>query len=147
MREVIQKCRLKQWQLWYDYNIYCCAERKSLQRLKDFLARYDEWLISHFRWYCELYVPRSHALPVSIQVPPTLGFLVTRWFQRELPDWSGLSQLTNCYKGMIGLYVQQSHHNKLNLWVGQPQVFSGTQPKWFPNCYFVYITKYNSSFV
>lgn len=133
------------------YCIYCqCWEKKSLEAEKIFLARYDEWLMSCFRWNCELYMPRSHALPVSIQVPTTLGFLVTGWFQRELPDRLGLSQLINCYKGMIGWYMQ-SHHNKLNLWLDQPQVFSGTQPKWLPNwklmSFCVYITKYNSSFV
>ena len=55
---------------------------------------------------------RNHAVPVSVQVLATLGFLATGTFQREMADRSGLSQSTlsrvipAVLGGVIGLTQQ-----------------------------------------
>ncbi|XP_034035036.1 putative nuclease HARBI1 [Thalassophryne amazonica] len=74
----------------------------------DLLSESDDWLLSRFRLprqvlldLCAALEPRlkretrrTCAIPVSLQVLSTLGFLATGSFQREIADRSGITQST-----------------------------------------------------
>lgn len=93
--------------LLQDLNARIRRERLFHDR-RDFFRESDDWLMSRFRLprhllmeLCDLLEPqlrrntlRSHAIPVSVQVLSTLGFLATDSFQREIGDRSGISQPT-----------------------------------------------------
>ena len=120
---------------------------------QDLLANDDAWLMSRYRLprgvlldLCEELRPalerptrRNHAVPVSVQVLATLGFLATGTFQREMADRSGLSQSTlsrvipAVLGGVIGLTQQ---HIQFPFTVGEQANSSLKRNVWFPNrCY------------
>lgn len=88
-----------------DVNAALRRERVFRDR-SDLLSESDEWLLSRFRLprhillqLCANLEPqlrretrRSRAIPVTLQVLSTLGFLATGSFQRELADRSGITQ-------------------------------------------------------